>query len=34
VAAVREPGGSLLGVIENLQFELAAVKPTTKGPGR
>jgi hypothetical protein len=34
VAAVREPGDSLLGVIENPQFELAAVKPTTKGPGR
>jgi predicted enzyme related to lactoylglutathione lyase len=34
VAAVREPGGSLLGIIENPQFELVAVTPATEGPGR
>jgi catechol 2,3-dioxygenase-like lactoylglutathione lyase family enzyme len=34
VAAVREPGGSLLGIIENPRFELIAVTPATEGPGR
>jgi predicted enzyme related to lactoylglutathione lyase len=34
VATVREPGGSILGVIENPQFALSPVKAATPGPGR
>lgn len=33
VASVREPGGSLLGIIENPHFELAVAKEQA-GPGR
>jgi predicted enzyme related to lactoylglutathione lyase len=34
VATVREPGGSILGVIENPQFVLSPLKAATPGPGR
>jgi catechol 2,3-dioxygenase-like lactoylglutathione lyase family enzyme len=34
VAAVREPGGSLLGIIENPHFSLPATPPAADGPGR
>ncbi|MGO8877646.1 MAG: VOC family protein [Acidimicrobiales bacterium] len=34
VAAVREPSGSLLGIIENPQFVIAEVTTPTDGPGR
>jgi catechol 2,3-dioxygenase-like lactoylglutathione lyase family enzyme len=33
-ASVREPGGSLLGIIENPHFELPPDQPPGDGPGR
>ncbi|MGI8624448.1 MAG: VOC family protein [Solirubrobacteraceae bacterium] len=34
VATVVEPGGSVLGIIENPHFELPASPPPSDGPGR
>jgi predicted enzyme related to lactoylglutathione lyase len=34
VASVREPGGAVLGVIENPHFSLPTAEPPTHGPGR
>ena len=34
VASVLEPGGSVLGVIENPHFALPEVDPAADGPGR
>lgn len=34
VATVIEPGGSILGVIENPHFQLPASPPHSDGPGR
>jgi predicted enzyme related to lactoylglutathione lyase len=34
LAAVREPGGGILGVIENPQFELSTPAVSGEGPGR
>ncbi|HXY43560.1 MAG TPA: VOC family protein [Acidimicrobiales bacterium] len=34
VAAVREPGGGLLGLIENPHFVISRPSPVAEGPGR
>ena len=34
VATVIEPGGALLGIIENPHFELAGSGPAVEGPGK
>ncbi|WP_375501008.1 VOC family protein [uncultured Jatrophihabitans sp.] len=34
VATVREPGGAVLGIIENPHFQLEAPTPIATGPGR
>jgi predicted enzyme related to lactoylglutathione lyase len=34
VAAVREPGGAVLGIIENPHFSLPEERETPAGPGR
>jgi len=34
VAAIREPGGNIVGIIENPVFDLSTVPVTSAGPGR
>jgi catechol 2,3-dioxygenase-like lactoylglutathione lyase family enzyme len=34
VATIREPGGAVLGIIENPHFQLDTTAPASTGPGR